>query len=93
MTFQGKTFFFDWVWSLSVPCMLGTNFLLGMRVLREHTKSKKFDLERSSYVGQINKAQYANLKIAIINGGLLIDEFKGMLQVVISIKVDITVFA
>ena len=41
-----------------------------MRVLREHTKSKKFDLERSSYVGQINKAQNANLKIAIINCGL-----------------------
>ena len=43
-----------------------------MRVLREHTQPKWFDLERSSYIGQINQAQNANLKVAIINGGLLL---------------------
>ncbi len=42
-----------------------------MRGLREHTQSKKFDLEWSSYVGQINHTQNADLKIAIISGGLL----------------------
>ena len=31
---------------------------------------KKLDLERSSYLGQLNKAQKANLNIAIINAGL-----------------------
>ena len=37
-----------------------------MRVLREHAQSKKFDLERSFYVGQLNKveAENANLKVA-----------------------------
>ena len=41
-----------------------------MRVLTQRKRSKKFDLERSSYVGQINIAHDANLKIAIINAGL-----------------------
>ncbi len=41
------------------------------KVLREQNQSKEIDLERSSYVGQINESENANVKFAFLNGVLL----------------------
>ncbi len=43
-----------------------------MQLSNLHFGHGLFDLQRSFYVGQINKAQNANLKIEIINAGLFL---------------------